>query len=146
MERRQRRGASGAPIVEKRTERGQGALLGLDRTSFGSLKIVGVVTAVSDHDRSLPSSNNQFSARFITDPRDTRPEIAFIGPKVAEQEPTQLISLPASAALPMVGIFAREAGGEVATYRGASSAAWRSASMRLRSSATPLPAMSKAVP
>ena len=28
-ERRQRRGASGAPIVEKRTERGQGALLGL---------------------------------------------------------------------------------------------------------------------
>jgi len=29
-ERRQRRGASGAPIVEKRTERGQGALLGLD--------------------------------------------------------------------------------------------------------------------
>ena len=29
VERRQRRGASGAPIVEKRTERGQGALLGL---------------------------------------------------------------------------------------------------------------------
>ena len=29
-ERRQRRGASGAPIVEKRTERGQGALLGLE--------------------------------------------------------------------------------------------------------------------
>ena len=30
LERRQRRGASGAPIVEKHTERGQGALLGLD--------------------------------------------------------------------------------------------------------------------
>jgi hypothetical protein len=29
LERRQRRGASGAPVVEKRTERGQGALLGL---------------------------------------------------------------------------------------------------------------------
>jgi len=33
VERRQRRGASGAPIVEKCTERGQGALLGLVRTS-----------------------------------------------------------------------------------------------------------------
>src|SRR3954469_23187700 len=30
VERRQRRGASGAPIVEKHTERGQGVLLGLD--------------------------------------------------------------------------------------------------------------------
>jgi hypothetical protein len=33
VERRQRRGASGAPIVEKHTERGQGALLGLIRAS-----------------------------------------------------------------------------------------------------------------
>ena len=37
-ERRQRRGASGAPIVEKRTERGQGALLGLDTAPRGSQK------------------------------------------------------------------------------------------------------------
>ena len=36
MERRQRRGAGGAPIVEKHTERGQRALLGLGQNSrFG---------------------------------------------------------------------------------------------------------------
>ena len=90
---------------------------------FGSSENRGVVTVVGDHDRSLPGGNNQLSARFITDPRIARPEIVFIRPKIAEQEPTQLISLPASVALPMEEIFARDADGAVATQRGASSAA-----------------------
>jgi len=41
MERRQRRGAGGAPVVEKRTERGQGALLGLSGTSVFEVPEIG---------------------------------------------------------------------------------------------------------
>ena len=40
MERRQRRGAGGAPIVEKHTERGQRVLLGLGKTALYQLLAV----------------------------------------------------------------------------------------------------------
>ena len=107
MERRQRRGASGAPIVEKRTERGQGALLGLGRTSFWKLQKSGAVSVVSGHNRSLVRKTNQISALFITVRLKARPKIVFIGREFTNPEPTGVITLPASVALPMTANFAR---------------------------------------
>ena len=59
LERRQRRGASGAPVVEKRTERGQGALLGLigpQHFNAGVLKPGGRTIWY----RSLPITSGQY--------------------------------------------------------------------------------------
>jgi hypothetical protein len=63
VERRQRRGASGAPIVEKRTERGQGALLGLDSGFRPKLVAITIlVTVTNDHG----CSRSIKSARFLS--------------------------------------------------------------------------------
>ena len=75
----------------------------------GSSRNHRAVTVVSGHNRSLLFSNDQISAPSITTPRFARPKIVFIGLKLAEREPTQLISLPASTALPMGDLFARDA-------------------------------------
>jgi len=108
------------------------------------------VSIVSGHNRSLLRITNQISALFITVRRKARPKIVFIGREFTSPEPTSLITLPASVALPMLGNFARDHGQPLQlcadAYFEARSAAWRNASMRLRSSAIPLPAMSNAVP
>ncbi len=109
------------------------------------------VSIVSGHNRSLLRIINQTGALFITVGRKARSKIVFIGREFTNPEPTSLITLPASATSPMTEDFARDHGNgsamtRRARYLRASSAAWRSASMRLRSSAMPLPAMSKAVP
>jgi hypothetical protein len=68
VERRQRRGASGAPIVEKRTERGQGALLGLGRTSLWEALEIGalyqLVAVTIDHYCALPIKSARFLSQF----------------------------------------------------------------------------------
>jgi hypothetical protein len=73
---------------------------------FRSSRRQWAVTVVSAHNRSLLLSNNQISSLFITVPRFAEPKIVFMGPEIAVRKPTQLISLPASTALPMVEIFA----------------------------------------
>jgi hypothetical protein len=70
VERRQRRGASGAPIVEKRTERGQGALLGLD--SGISPENGRRYHSGNGHKRSRLLTIDQICAFFITTARKSR--------------------------------------------------------------------------
>src|SRR5688572_3654281 len=96
LERRQRRGASGAPVVEKRTERGQGALLGPVGLFSEPLNRHVSVPSGSGHHRSLPSMIDQFSAISIIEPLRTRLKIVLMSQKTAEQEATRLITLPAT--------------------------------------------------
>ena len=83
LERRQRRGASGAPVVEKRTERGQGALLGLvgsPASRAGTLKprvrtiTLRAQTITSGHDRSIQRVFYHKPAHVTTKNRINEPE------------------------------------------------------------------------
>jgi hypothetical protein len=51
--------------------------------------------AGSGHKRSLPSMVDQIDAIFITKGGFRRPKIVLIRPKIAKQEATRLITLPA---------------------------------------------------
>ena len=75
MERRQRRGAGGAPIVEKHTERGQRALLGLGQNSrFGAPENQAsyqLLAITIDHYWALAIKSARFLAPFA-EKRDQR--------------------------------------------------------------------------
>ncbi len=76
----------------------------------GSSRNLRAVSIGSGHNRSILRITNQISALFITVRQKARPKIVFIGPEIAEREPTEVITLPASEALPMVRSFARDHG------------------------------------
>jgi hypothetical protein len=77
-ERRQRRGASGAPVVEKRTERGQGALLGLVGLVVFSPEILLPVPSGIGHKRSYPFMIDHVSAVSITKTTQSRSKVVLM--------------------------------------------------------------------